>query len=372
MPLLRDAALTAAFDRGAGRYDRLVALNPGYHAQLRRSARRLGLADGGAGGRVLDLGCGTGASTAALAAAFPAVEIVGVDASAGMLERARAKRWPSRVRFVHAAAEDLDLEDLDREDLDRAEVRGPFDAVFAAYLFRNVSDPDAVLRSVRRMLVPGGRLAVHEYALGGRRGNRLVWDAVCRAVILPLGTATGDRELYRHLWRSVAAFDTAPAFGARLGRAGFAGVRVLPLPGWQTGITHTFVGRRAHGEPGGTARETGSVRTGGSGTRTDGTGSGGVRTGGAGNDVAPASGTPADGAGTADARTGHAHHDAVPTRGTGAPASRTDGTANGAPRTDGAGTGDAPTTGPRHDAVRVPGTGSGGTRVRPARGGGAR
>ncbi|EHN71887.1 methyltransferase, partial [Streptomyces coelicoflavus ZG0656] len=37
MPLLRDAALTAAFDRGAGRYDRLVALNPGYHAQLRRS-----------------------------------------------------------------------------------------------------------------------------------------------------------------------------------------------------------------------------------------------------------------------------------------------------------------------------------------------
>ncbi|MFD8353262.1 methyltransferase domain-containing protein, partial [Streptomyces coelicoflavus] len=119
MPLLRDAALTAAFDRGAGRYDRLVALNPGYHAQLRRSARRLGLADGGAGGRVLDLGCGTGASTAALAAAFPAAEIVGVDASAGMLERARAKRWPSRVRFVHAAAEDLDLEGLDREGLDR-------------------------------------------------------------------------------------------------------------------------------------------------------------------------------------------------------------------------------------------------------------
>ncbi|NEB09990.1 class I SAM-dependent methyltransferase, partial [Streptomyces coelicoflavus] len=135
--------------------------------------------------------------------------------------------------------EDLDREDLDREDLDRAEVRGPFDAVFAAYLFRNVSDPDAVLRTVRRLLVPGGRLAVHEYALGGRRTDRLVWDAVCRAVILPLGTATGDRELYRHLWRSVAAFDTAPAFGARLGRAGFAGVRVLPLPGWQTGITHT-------------------------------------------------------------------------------------------------------------------------------------
>ncbi|MFE0812814.1 methyltransferase domain-containing protein [Streptomyces sp. NPDC058848] len=235
MPLLRDAALTDAFDHGAGRYDRLVSLNPGYHAQLRRSARRLGLPDGGAGRRVLDLGCGTGASTAALAAAFPAAEIVGVDASAGMLERTRAKQWPARVRFVHAPA----------QELHRAGVHGPFDAVLAAYLFRNLTDPDAVLRSVRDLLAPGGRLAVHEYTLGGRRADRLVWEAVCRGVILPLGTASGDRALYRHLWRSVADFDTAQAFGARLGRAGFEGVRVLPLPGWQTGIAHTFVGRRA-------------------------------------------------------------------------------------------------------------------------------
>ncbi len=240
-PLLRDTALTAAFDHGAGRYDRLVALNPGYHAQLRRSARRLGLADGGAGRRVLDLGCGTGASTAALAAAFPAAEIVGVDASAGMLERARDKRWPSRVRFVHAPA----------EELRQAEVHGPFDAVFAAYLFRNLTDADAVLRTVHRLLAPGGRLAAHEYALGGRHVDRLVWTAVCRGIVLPLGTATGDRDLYRHLWRSVVAFDTAPAFGARLARAGFAHVRVLPLPGWQTGITHTFLGHRADAETGG-------------------------------------------------------------------------------------------------------------------------
>ncbi|TDT27615.1 ubiquinone/menaquinone biosynthesis C-methylase UbiE [Streptomyces sp. BK208] len=246
MPLLRDAALTDAFDRGAGHYDRLVALNPGYHSQLRRSAGRLGLAEGGAGSRVLDLGCGTGASTAALAAAFPAAEIVGVDASAGMLERARAKHWPERVRFVHATA----------EDLERTEAHGSFDAVLAAYLFRNLTDPDSVLRTVHGLLAPAGRLAVHEYALGGRRADRLMWDAVCRGVILPLGTATGDRDLYRHLWRSVAAFDTAPAFAARLGRAGFAGVRVLPLPGWQTGLTHTFVCRRADAKADGAAPKT--------------------------------------------------------------------------------------------------------------------
>ncbi|MEZ7006552.1 methyltransferase domain-containing protein [Streptomyces sp. AD55] len=235
MPLLRDAALAAAFDHGADRYDRLVALNPGYHAQLRRSARRLAAADGGGARRLLDLGCGTGASTAALAAAFPGAEVVGVDASAGMLRRADAKRRPSRVRFVHAPA----------EELDRAEVGGPFDAVFAAYLFRNLAEPDAVLASVRGVLVPGGWLAVHDYALSGRRTDRLVWSAVCRGVIMPLGTATGDRGLYGHLRCSVAEFDTAPVFGARLRRAGFGQVRVLPLPGWQTGIAHTFLARRA-------------------------------------------------------------------------------------------------------------------------------
>ncbi|MET9255559.1 methyltransferase domain-containing protein [Streptomyces sp. NPDC003717] len=238
MPLLHDDALAAAFDRGADRYDRLVGLSPGYHAHLRRSARRLGLPDGGAGHRVLDLGCGTGASTAALAAAFPAAEITGVDASAGMLRRARSKPWSSRVRFVHSPA----------EALHRAGVEGPFDAVFAAYLFRNLADPDATLAAVRGLLVPGGRLAVHEYALSGRRADRVLWSAVCRGVVLPLGTATGNGDLYRHLWHSVASFDAAPAFGERLRRAGFTGVRVLPLPGWQTGITHTFTGRRATGD----------------------------------------------------------------------------------------------------------------------------
>lgn len=105
MTLLRDEELSSAFDRGAHFYDRLVAVNPGYHTHLRRSARRLRLPVGGAGLRLLDLGCGTGASTAALLAAAPHAAIVAVDASAGMLEQAAAKRWPPGVSFVHAPAE---------------------------------------------------------------------------------------------------------------------------------------------------------------------------------------------------------------------------------------------------------------------------
>ncbi|MEU2578623.1 class I SAM-dependent methyltransferase [Streptomyces anulatus] len=235
MTLLRGDALSAAFDRGSAAYDRLVAASPGYHAHLRRSARRLGLAEGGRGLRVLDLGCGTGASTAALLAAAPHARITGVDASAGMLDRAVAKSELAGVAFVHTPVEEL---------ADRLRP-GSFDAVFAGYLFRNLADPDRTLELVRGLLLPDGRLAVHEYTLGPSPVHRAVWNAVCSVIIQPAGRLAGDADLYRHLRHSVARFDTAPAFAQRLRRAGFAGVRVLPLPGWQTGITHTFVGRAA-------------------------------------------------------------------------------------------------------------------------------
>ncbi|MFF7969759.1 class I SAM-dependent methyltransferase [Streptomyces sp. NPDC007905] len=233
MNLLRDEALAAAFDHAARRYDTLVAANPGYHAHLRRSVRRLGLPGQGAGLRVLDLGCGTGASTAALRSALPAADITAVDASAGMLERAVAKPWSAGVTFVHAPA----------EALTPAGVTGPYDAVFAAYLFRNLSDPDTVLKTVRTLLTPQGRLGVHEYTLSGRRTDRAVWTLVCRGIVQPTATVLGDGKLYRHLWRSVVHFDTADRFAERLHGAGFDHVRTLPLPGWQTGIAHTFVAR---------------------------------------------------------------------------------------------------------------------------------
>ncbi|WP_030327559.1 class I SAM-dependent methyltransferase, partial [Streptomyces sp. NRRL B-3229] len=108
--------------------------------------------------------------------ALPEADITAVDASAGMLDRALAKPWPGRVRFVCAPA----------EALAEAGVEGPFDAVFAAYLFRNVADPDAVLRAVHGLLAPHGRLAVHEYTLSGRPLDRAVWTAVSRGVVLPV------------------------------------------------------------------------------------------------------------------------------------------------------------------------------------------
>lgn len=235
MHLLRDRELALAFDRAAAAYDRFTGVNPGYHAGLRRSAQRLRLPDGGLGMRVLDLGCGTGASTAALLRVAPRAHVTAVDASAGMLERARAKRWPpGSVSFVHGTA----------EELTRAGVRGPFDSVFAAYLFRNLSAPDAVLRAVRRLLAPGGRLAVHEFTLSGAAAHRALWTALCRGGLIPLASLRGDGLLYRHLWRGVLEFDTAAEFRDRLREAGYSRVRVLPATGWQWGVVHTFTACR--------------------------------------------------------------------------------------------------------------------------------
>ncbi|MFE9922509.1 methyltransferase domain-containing protein [Streptomyces sp. NPDC005774] len=232
MTLLRDRDLAHAFDHASHTYDRLTALNPGYRTDLLRSARRLRLPRGGAGLHLLDLGCGTGASTRALLRAAPHARITAVDASSGMLRRARAKPWPARVRFRHLTAEEVVTAG-----------EGPYDAVFAAYLLRNVTDPDGVLSAVRSLLRPGGRLAVHEYSLSGSVAHRALWTAVCRTVIIPAGALGGHRALYHHLWHSVLDFDTAPGFTDRLTGAGFAGVRAVPVAGWQTGIVHTFLAR---------------------------------------------------------------------------------------------------------------------------------
>jgi ubiquinone/menaquinone biosynthesis C-methylase UbiE len=226
------ASVPAAFDVGATAYDRMVGANPGYHDHLRMSSHRMQIPDGGRGARLLDAGCGTGASTAALLAAAPEAEIIAVDASEGMLRQARAKRWPSSVRFVRGRVEDL-------ADLG---VDGPFDGILAAYLVRNLPDPDGQLKRFLELLRPGGTLGVHEYSVRDSEPAVWIWNAVCWGIIIPSGWwHTRDTTLYRHLWRSVLAFDGAARFRRRLSDAGFVAVHSATVHGWQRNIVHTFL-----------------------------------------------------------------------------------------------------------------------------------
>jgi ubiquinone/menaquinone biosynthesis C-methylase UbiE len=264
--LITSEDVAAAFDEVAPRYDLMVALNPGYHAHLRAAAdalvewlprpkvassmrpRTLMRPEPVEGRqrhfRILDLGCGSGASTRALHHAVQAAglrfAIVGVDASPAMLEQARAKQWPPGVRFEIGQAE--------RMASSRAflGLGGHIDGAFAAYLFRNVGDRDAVLAGLFDVLADGGVLVVQEYSIVGSRPLiQAMWTTVCWLVIIPLGWLTSRRtRLYRYLWRSVRSFDSIQAFVDRLYRAGFVDVEVKTVAGWQHGILHNFRARK--------------------------------------------------------------------------------------------------------------------------------
>jgi len=233
-----------AFDEAAASYDTMVGRNPGYHAHLRSAADALLEAAPVVDPlRLVDLGCGSGASTKALLQAGEAlgraVAVTGVDASAGMLEEARSKTWPPEVRFEHGLAQDLGRR---RADWGLTE---PVHGVLAAYLFRNVSERDEVLQDVHDLLVPGGVLVVQEYSVAQSRIADLVWSLVCWLVVIPLSWVTsGQTRLYRYLWRSVRGFDSVQVFVDRLYRMGFHDVEVRTASGWQRGILHTFRARK--------------------------------------------------------------------------------------------------------------------------------
>jgi ubiquinone/menaquinone biosynthesis C-methylase UbiE len=242
-------ALAAAFDEAAPRYDLMVSLNPGYHRELVSAADALATRVGRGASHLVDLGCGSGASTRALLAAFgPAArpEIVGIDASAGMLSQARSKPWPYGVRFEQCLAQSL------ADERAALGLNEDVDGVFAAYLFRNVTaaDRDRTLSAVCQVLRPGGLLVVQEYSVAGSRPAALVWSLVCWLIIIPLSWLTLRRtRLYRYLWASVRSFESVQAFVDRLYAAGFADVEVRTAHGWQRGILHTFRACRAGDSP---------------------------------------------------------------------------------------------------------------------------
>lgn len=233
-----DADLAEAFDQAASRYDLLTGLNPGYHRHLDAAARELLRRLGSDPGLLLDLGCGSGSSTAALLRHAPAAKVIGIDASAGMLEQARGKPWSASVEFHQLPAERLAELELP-----------PADGALAAYLLRNVdvADRDATLALILDRLRPGGWLAIQEYSVARRRWALLVWTLVCWLVVIPLSwLVRGSPRLYRYLWRSVRAFDSTTDVAARLERAGFTGIEQLPVTGWQRGILHIFLAQRPH------------------------------------------------------------------------------------------------------------------------------
>jgi len=101
-----------------------------------------------AGGRALDVGCGSGRVCIALAKAFPAAEIVGIDPDEESIRRARAAA-PEKIRFEANTTSNL--------------ARGAgFDLVTLCDALHDLAAPLAVLGEIRALLKPGGTLFIVE------------------------------------------------------------------------------------------------------------------------------------------------------------------------------------------------------------------
>ncbi|MBI4899941.1 MAG: methyltransferase domain-containing protein [Actinobacteria bacterium] len=94
--------------------------------------------------RVLDAGCGTGRDAAALLDRMPGVDLVGVDASAQMIDAAR-ERLADRATFIVA-------------DLTQPLPIEPVDAVMSVAAFHWVTDHDLLFDNLAASVRPGGRL----------------------------------------------------------------------------------------------------------------------------------------------------------------------------------------------------------------------
>ncbi|MBP2681528.1 MAG: 2-octaprenyl-6-methoxy,4-benzoquinone methylase [Candidatus Krumholzibacteriota bacterium] len=221
------------FSRIAGRYDllnHLLSLN------IDRSWRRALVEQSGlaAGGRVLDVCAGTGDVAVAFAKHAEPSEIVCVDLSREMLEigieKARRRKLEGVVRFVEGDALRLPFGD------------GRFDAVSIAFGLRNLPDYAAGIAEMKRVLAPGGRLLVLEFAPPSRDLYRKGYAFYLgRLVPFVGGAVSGSREAYRYLASSVGEFVTRERVVDLFQEAGLKNVSAKPMTG---GIVFLYIGEK--------------------------------------------------------------------------------------------------------------------------------
>ena len=220
---LSAAGVRRMFDRIAPVYD---AMNRAMTGGLDRRWRRVTVAAVvQPGDRVLDACCGTG--DLAIASLPVAREIVGLDFSERMLERARRKA--PAIEWVQGDALALPFADES------------FDAATVGFGVRNLEDLEAGLRELHRVLRPGGRLGVLE--ITKPRGVLAPFFELWFDVLVPLaGKLLPGGAAYTYLPASVRRFPSAEELAALLRRIGFDDVNFRLLGG---SIVALHVGRRA-------------------------------------------------------------------------------------------------------------------------------
>lgn len=156
------------------------------------------------GGRILDVGIGTGISLTDYA---PTNRVVGVDYSEAMLRKARERVCAHKLAHVEALAV------MDAQQLGFAD--GYFDVVVAQYVITAVPDPERALDEFARVVRPGGEIILVNH-LGAEAGLRRVFERGFAPIARRLG------------WRPEFAWERLARWAERHG-----GVRVVerrPMP----------------------------------------------------------------------------------------------------------------------------------------------
>lgn len=225
--------MAGMFDGVAGRYDALNSLMTLGQDQAWRAALARAVPDGA--NVVLDLCTGSGVSLDGLVR--PGRVVVGADASLEMLALAADEHgsWGWAPRLLCADAFRLPLREA------------TLDAVTIAFGMRNLRPRPAALAELRRVLRPGGTLAVLE-AAAPRPGPVAPLHAFyARRVIPLLGRLSPEPAAYRYLSESIFDFGTGEEFERDLAAAGFRATR---SEAYLLGAARLWTAQRLAGLPG--------------------------------------------------------------------------------------------------------------------------
>ena len=194
------------FTEIAGVYDRMNRiLSLGLDRSWRR--RAVQLVDGNPTS-ILDLACGTGDFTFALAHRFPEAAITGADLTPAMLELACRKNRSPNIVFLEADAQKLS-----------SLIPHPSSLISCAFGFRNFTDRQSALRNIRQRIAPCGQLLVLEFFRPANALLRTLTDLWL--LILSRLFARAKREAYDHLRRSMRGTVSEREFVALAKDCGF-------------------------------------------------------------------------------------------------------------------------------------------------------
>ena len=229
----KGAKVNQVFSSVASRYDLMNDLmSGGMHRLWKRFA--LMVAAVRDGDRVLDLAGGTGDLTAKMIQRVgERGSVILSDYNADMLavgrDRMINRGFVDRLDFVQADAQALPFRD------------NTFDVVTMAFGLRNVTDKSQALRSIQRVLCPGGRLMVLEFSHVVLPLLKHIYDGYSFNVIPRLGElVAGDRASYQYLVESIREFPDQQTLLGMMTEAGLERCAYNNLTGGIVAVHHGY------------------------------------------------------------------------------------------------------------------------------------